>query len=311
MFEEDDNGLYCPKNPTIGNVVLENFYSSHAEGGSTRAIGKYTHAEGRDATADIRYAHAEGSHTFAGGMGSHAEGFGTPANNNMALGQGSHSEGCKSIALGQASHAEGGPQSVELGTSRGNTAIGDSCHVEGGGNNYSGSRCFNVLGVYGLSAMTDKDPSRRQPDVVETPNTIKLDSVEGLVGLVGSKVYYSIRLDSNYDFIGRIMSVDTVNKTISCDNVPSSPAAKFCGNRYDQLWIPGYPELGTYTLGHGAHAEGFKTTACQNGAHSEGTETVAAGKYSHAEGNCTVAGWSAHAEGVSCKALGNASHAAG
>lgn len=189
-------------------------------------------------------------------------------------------------------------------------AIGDSCHVEGGGNNYSGSRCFNVLGVYGLSKVRSGD-GRRAPDVVETENTIKLDSVTGLEKLVGSKVYYSIRLDCNYDFIGRIMSVDTVDNTISCDNIPTGDNAVFCGNRYDQLWIPTHPELGTYTLGYGAHAEGFDTKACQNGAHSEGTETMAAGKYSHAEGNGTVAGWSAHAEGVNCKALGDASHAAG
>ena len=244
-------------------------------------------------------------------MGSHAEGFGWVGNENVALGSGSHAEGSRTKAmanyshaeggasrsLGHASHAEGGPQSVELGTSRGNTAIGDSCHVEGGGNNYSGSRCFNVLGVYGLSAMIDKDPSRRRPDVVETPNTIKLDSVEGLDKIVvpdkldskgrivaGTHPHISIRLASNFDLIGRIMSVDTVNKTISCDNVPPSPAAKFCGNRYDQLWIPGYPELGTYTLGYGAHAEGFETAAQQNGAHSEGVDCIAHGKYSHAEG---------------------------
>lgn len=154
-----------------------------------------------------------------------------------------------------------------------------------------------MLGVYGLSAMIDNNPSRRPPDVVETPNVIKLDSVEGLDKIVvpdkldskgkivvGTHPHFSIRMSSNYDFVGRIMSVDTVNKTISCDNLPSDSNAKFCGNRYDQLWIPGYPELGTYTLGYGAHAEGYSTTAQQNGAHSEGVDSVAHGKYSHAEG---------------------------
>jgi hypothetical protein len=94
-YWNDDNGLYCPEDPTIGNAVLDNFYSNHAEGGSTKAIGKYTHAEGRQNTADIRYAHVEGSHNFAGGMASHAEGWHT-----IALGGHAHAEGSYNMANG-------------------------------------------------------------------------------------------------------------------------------------------------------------------------------------------------------------------
>lgn len=73
-FNKDDNALYCPSDPTIGSSIIHNFYANHAEGGSVKAIGKYTHAEGRRTTADNRYSHAEGDGSFAGRMAAHAEG---------------------------------------------------------------------------------------------------------------------------------------------------------------------------------------------------------------------------------------------
>ncbi len=75
LWENDDNAFYVAGFPEIGNTVVKNFYAQHVEGGSSRAVGKYTHAEGRDNIADIRYSHAEGSHNIAAGMASHAEGF--------------------------------------------------------------------------------------------------------------------------------------------------------------------------------------------------------------------------------------------
>lgn len=100
LFLSDDNAFYAPKYPECGNVAIENFYGNHAEGGSVRAIGKYTHAEGRDTTADVRYSHAEGSHNIAGGMASHAEGFYTEA-----LGRYSHAAGQNAKANDPVSYA--------------------------------------------------------------------------------------------------------------------------------------------------------------------------------------------------------------
>lgn len=102
LWENDDNAFYCPKKPDLGPTILKNFYAQHAEGGSCRAIGKYSHAEGRDTTADVRYSHAEGSHSFAGGIGSHCEGF-----FGHSTGYASHCEGASCIASGLASHCEG------------------------------------------------------------------------------------------------------------------------------------------------------------------------------------------------------------
>lgn len=104
LFEYDDNALYCPRNPTIGNVVIHNFYANHAEGGSVKAIGKYAHAEGRNTIADNRYTHAEGDSTFAGKMAAHAEGQET-----SAYGYYSHAEGQRSYVANNATagHTEG------------------------------------------------------------------------------------------------------------------------------------------------------------------------------------------------------------
>lgn len=101
-FLNDDNCLYCPGLPNIGNVIIENLYGQHAEGGSIRAIGKYSHAEGRDNIADARYTHVEGSHNVAGETASHAEGI-----NNIAIGFYAHAENESNKAIGRSSHASG------------------------------------------------------------------------------------------------------------------------------------------------------------------------------------------------------------
>lgn len=100
--KDDENGFYCPWHTEIGNTVIHNFYGNHAEGGSTKAIGKYAHAEGRRSIADCRYSHVEGDNNYAAGYASHAEG-----NNTVAYGHSSHSEGQQTWAIGAASHAAG------------------------------------------------------------------------------------------------------------------------------------------------------------------------------------------------------------
>ena len=99
---EEDNALYVRGLPLIGTAIPAQFNCQHAEGGSSKAICKYTHAEGRDTIADNRYAHAEGSQTIAGGVASHAEGQA-----NMANGSNSHAEGRGCKAYGIESHTEG------------------------------------------------------------------------------------------------------------------------------------------------------------------------------------------------------------
>lgn len=66
------------------------------------------------------------------------------------------------------------------------------------------------------------------------------------------------------------------------------------------------------TLGTGATAEGYETTASGNYAHAEGYSVKATGTYSHAENQLTTAsGAMSHAEGNETTASGSSSHAEG
>ena len=105
--KELPDGVYFPTtsyaeifNDYTHNVATGIF--SHAEGGSTKAIGQSSHAEGASTTASGDSSHAEGNLSYAGGIGSHAEGEHT-----KAIGQSSHAEGCSTQSIGQLSHAEG------------------------------------------------------------------------------------------------------------------------------------------------------------------------------------------------------------
>lgn len=60
LTKKDDNALYCPAHPEVGNLVISTFTSNHAEGGSTHATAQFAHAEGRASSAEGRYSHAEG-----------------------------------------------------------------------------------------------------------------------------------------------------------------------------------------------------------------------------------------------------------
>lgn len=131
MFYTDDNALFQNEFPNEGNVVIQNFYGNHAEGGSVRAIGRYSHAEGRNNVAEGRYSHAEGSHNTSGGLASHTEGMYCFARGNR-----SHAEGTNASALGTESHAEGYYTKASGKTSH---AEGQFTHADGW--------CSNTCGV--------------------------------------------------------------------------------------------------------------------------------------------------------------------
>ena len=114
----DISNLYDPSLTSNGGDY------SHAEGGSSEAIGAYSHAEGNFTIAAGNASHAEGYYSIASRQYSHAEGFKT-----VTTGQYSHAEGSGSLASGIASHAEG----------RTTTASGDYSHVEGWRSIASGS----------------------------------------------------------------------------------------------------------------------------------------------------------------------------
>lgn len=209
-YHNDDNAFYCPFDPTIGTVNIANFYANHSEGGSTRAIGKYSHAEGRQTIADIRYSHAEGSHCFAGGMAAHCEGFGTPTSLNTANGQASHCEGMQNKAFGIASHAAGYKSCANDDVSyvwSGISSATTSSHGEG---TYTVDPKNGVNGFYignmSLGQLVDgcmdviKVYSATSADVVNSTGTLSANSIKSAVQKAGSAHVLQLQNDVSVDF---------------------------------------------------------------------------------------------------------------
>ena len=181
----------------FGNQNIACFNGAHAEGGSSKAIGKYSHAEGRGSIAEGRYSHAEGSfnyaadiyshvegnYTYAGASTAHAEGSKTKAN-----GTNSHAEGSNTKADGVNSHAEGnssqanGTNSHAEGTST--TASGIAAHSEGGATTASG----NYSHAEGNSTVAGKDYAH-----VEGYQTEARGKCSHAAG-------YNVRIDDDYAF---------------------------------------------------------------------------------------------------------------
>ena len=139
------NHLTIVDQPLKGDIKVDGD-DSHAEGSSTKALGKYSHAEGDNTTASGDYgSHAEGHFTTASGDRSHAEGGATIASGNH-----SHAEGECTEALGYDSHAEGGYT----------TASGSYSHAEGQGT-IASSDDQHVQGAYNI-----EDSSTTYVDII-------------------------------------------------------------------------------------------------------------------------------------------------
>ena len=285
-FDHDDNAIYCPKNPTIGNVVIHNFYANHSEGGSTKAIGKYTHAEGRNAIADMRYSHAEGDSTFAGRMASHAEGQNTMANGNY-----SHSEGRKTYVdnLATAAHAEG------IQTS----AFSEYSHAEG---QYTTTYSAMSLNGYVIT----------QNGIDAINNALSINTaIASFKYSIGDII--TIKANGNEYFncskILDVVSVTSNRCRIVLDYIPidnaSSTSYIYCGVK---------PTIGSTVVyqGGSSHVEGCRSTASEMYSHAEGAMTTASNAYAHAEGFASYAtNLASHSEGYGTSANGMFSHTAG
>lgn len=104
------------KSVAIGDSVEASAYAAFAEGGGTRARGRFSHSEGEATTASGQGSHAEGTGTQATATQAHAEGLTTTASasythaegsNTTASSVGAHAEGMFSTASGMASHSQG------------------------------------------------------------------------------------------------------------------------------------------------------------------------------------------------------------
>lgn len=131
--------------------LADNYSFAHAEGETTKAIGRGSHAEGYGGEAHGFHSHAEGVNTKTTTSGAHAEGIETvagdtwenwvatnPDTTSIDLGAfeyPAHAEGYKSQATGYGSHAEGGNTQSKgrYAHAEGDCceAIGYNAHAEG------------------------------------------------------------------------------------------------------------------------------------------------------------------------------------
>lgn len=205
----------------IDTEVAFNAEAGHAEGSSSRTLGKWAHAEGLRSTAVGSASHAEGCDTMAKGAYSHAEGNVTRTN-----GQYSHAEGNSTIAEGTYSHASG------VGTSAnatGQFVVGwynvinssnSNLFIVGKGQNASSrANCLRVTqtGVYASGSYSASGADYAEFFEWLDANPEAEDRVGLFVTLVGEKIEIA-SFDS--DFILGIVSA-----------IPS-----VCGDVYDDQW---------------------------------------------------------------------------
>lgn len=277
-YKSDDNGFFDLEDSTFGIQVIENFYGQHAEGGSVRAVGKYTHAEGRRTIAGNRYAHAEGDGCEALGQASHAEGYNTKASNFYA-----HSEGNATTASGKASHAEGintkakGNYSHAEGS--GTQAIGDYAHAEGTSSQATGLKAH----AEGQSTIASNTASHAEGYDAEASG--EYSHAEGWEtsanGTASHAEGYQTSALTGY-------SHAEGQETLAYGQASHAE---------------GYETSANFR----AHAEGVSTIAHGTASHAEGSTTEAHGQNSHAEGGATKAiGQNSHAGGYQISVEGHA-----
>ena len=278
---KDDNALYCPTHPEIGNCKIPTFTSNHVEGGSTHATAQFAHAEGRYTFAEGRYSHAEGHNAIAAGTAAHAEGMFTKALAN----KGSHAEGLSSIANGEATHAEGYQAS----------AYAMYSHAEGYQTKANG-RESHAEGYLAVAVGVGSH-------------------AEGSHGYALSDYAHA----EGVSCIASAVAAHTEGYQTSALNEVAAHAegayTKAAGN---SSHAEGYI---TITQNRASHAEGYQTSAIAQASHAEGVQSEANGSGAHAEGGAvlnttsykggTASGPGSHAEGYKTLASGHWSHAGG
>ena len=310
-YRDDDNGLYCPAETTIGNTNLENFVWQWVEGGSSKAIGKYSHAEGRFSIAEGRYSHAEGQLGHAAGVASHVEGQEGHVTGSCGHAEGihteadayAHSEGAFTKATGNGAHAEGGWRASATSYEPGGQALGSGSHAEGIGSIAIGTGA-HAEGYKNVAKSSYSHAEGGYADSNETHTNVAngvASHVEGLSTQTGESAAHAEGLQTKA--LGRASHAEGSSSTASgfgshvegYGNIASGYGSHAEGGWY-------YNSSSIYTniaAGAASHAEGISTKAEANASHAEGYGSKTSGDYSHAEGKDTFTkGTASHAEGI-------------
>ena len=336
---DDDNGLYCPTDTSIGNTKMRNFKYQTAEGGSSKAIGKYSHAEGRYSIAEGRYSHAEGQLGFAGGVASHVEGQGGLVTGSCGHSEGinteatsyAHAEGAFTKAVGNGSHAEGGWRASATEYAPGGQALASASHAEGVGTTAKGTGSHaegygNVAnGVYSHAEGGYYSTSEVHTNIANgaASHVEGMETYTSTSASCGHAEGYRSHSEGKYT---HAEGQSTIAKGIASHAEGQSTQSNGTGSHAEGR---GNVASGSYSHVEGgmvfdgvsytnvasqtaSHAEGYSTTASSLGCHAEGYGTIASANRAHAEGHTTLAvGDSAHAEGHLTIAYGGYSHAEG
>lgn len=143
-------------------------------------------------------------------------------------------------------------------------------------------------------------------NINETPREVAIGKTFSMFVDNGTKSF-------NFEDVGEIINWQRGAGTSFILNVTNLPdLTDYESLVQGYIWVA-YPPIpiGTYTVGLGAHAEGYQNAAAQIGSHSEGANNISSGKYSHTEGLENRANYSAHAEGQGNKSLGFFAHTEG
>lgn len=314
-FYYEAGTAYIGANGEIFNDYNNNYaigFQSHAEGGSSlamgnrshaegmsKAVGSFSHAEGEDTTALGGNSHAEGEETIASGTSSHSEGELT-----LASGENSHAEGTHTQALGSHSHAEGGSTYAEGMHSHSEGiwthATGDASHAEG-----DSTRALSSS-AHAEGILTIAESAYSHAEGSSTKASGGSSHAEGNYTRASG---YTSHAEGNYS-----QATAQYSHAEGSNTVASNYYAHAEGNSTEASGGDGAHSEGNNTVASGssAHAEGTHTQATGAGSHAGGGYSIASGQYSYAMGdNATASGAYSHAEGQSTVATGDRSHAEG
>lgn len=251
----------------LGNSALAINNGTTARGDFSFASGNFTEANGKASDAGGTRTKADGDYSFVRNYynkapGDFASAFGdsTIAGDRCAFSTGSLSvagnvntftEGHRTIAMGQQAHAE---------------------------------NCKTIAGVRGFKILSRTSWIFEELEDGSEVCPIYLDSCEGLeIGDVITIITNRVFLD-----VATIKSVNKSSNTIEAVNFTESPVLSWASDTsLDMLFVRQKPTIGTTTVGHHSHCEGYGTVAIADGQHVQGiyNELDATCKYLDIVGN--------------------------
>jgi hypothetical protein len=261
-----ENNAFC-----LGNADFAGGKHSGALNNETCALGNSALAVNNGTTARGDFALSSGDFTEANGRASNAGGTRTKANGDYSVaknyytrsdGMASASFGDSTIAGDKGAFATGSLSvagNVNTFTEGHRTiAMGQQAHAE---------NCKTIAGIRGFKILSN---TSWLFDILEDDSEvcwIYLDSCEGLeVGDVISIITSRVFLD-----VATIKSVDRSSNTIVAVNFSEQPTLSgISDTRLNMLFVRQKPTIGTTTVGHHSHSEGYSTIATTDVQHVQG-----------------------------------------